>query len=412
MKQGAERLIALWVVFVAVHALTAWLGWVYPSQPMGDVVLVYEPWATAAVSGGPIVGITETWVYPQLALAPILLVKAMAVPFVGLLGVSGAYLVAWAILVTALDALAFAVLLGRSPSAPRRTAAWFWSAALLLLGPIALYRLDAVTLPIVVIAGLWLVSRPALAAALLTIGAWIKIWPGAVLLAALIAGRRRLRMIVAALMVTTAVIAGLLLLGAHEHLFGFLAEQGGRGLQIEAVAATPFLWAVPGGSAGIEYSFDILTFQVAAPGADVVAAALSGVMVAVVAGILALSGWKAMRGAAFARLLPTLALSLVAALIVTNKVGSPQFQVWLIAPVILWLVFDRARAVLPAVVVLALCVLTCLVYPLGYDALLQGQVLPIVVLSVRNLLLVVLLVIGIRAVVRTPADGEDRSRSL
>lgn len=412
MKQGAERLIALWVVFVAIHALIAWLGWVYPSQPMGDVVLVYEPWATAAVSGGPIVGITETWVYPQLALVPLLLAKAMAVPLVGVLGVSGAYLVAWAILVSALDALAFAVLLGRSPSAPRRTAAWFWSAALLLLGPIGLYRLDAVTLPIVVIAGLWLVSRPALAAALLTIGAWIKIWPGAVLLAALVAGRHRLRTVVAALAVTAAVVTGLLLLGAREHLFGFLTEQGGRGLQIEAVAATPFLWAVPGGSARIEYSFDILTFQVAAPGADVVAAALSGVMVAVVAGILALSGWKAMRGAAFARLLPPLALSLVAALIVTNKVGSPQFQVWLIAPVILWLVFDRVRAAVPTVVVLLLCILTCLVYPLGYDALLQAQVLPIVVLSVRNALLLILLVIGIRAVVRTPDGAADRTEPL
>ncbi|MFK0401553.1 hypothetical protein ACIQTT_04430 [Microbacterium sp. NPDC090225] len=412
MKRGTGRLIALWVVFIAVHALTAWLGWVYPSQPMGDVVLVYEPWATAAVSGGPIVGITETWVYPQLALAPMLLVKAMAVPFVGFLGVSGAYLVAWALFVTALDALAFAVLLGRSPSAPRRTAAWFWSAALLLLGPIALYRLDAVTLPIVVVAGLWLVSRPALAAALLTIGAWIKIWPGAVLLAALIAGRHRLRLIVTALAVTAAVVAGLLLLGAREHLFGFLTQQGGRGLQIEAVAATPFLWAVPGGSARIEYSFDILTFQIAAPGADIVAVALTGAMVVVVAGILVLSGWKAIRGAAFARLLPPLALSLVAALIVTNKVGSPQFQVWLIAPVILWLVLDRVRAVLPAAVVLVLCALTCLVYPIGYDGLLHGQILPIVVLSARNLLLAVLLVIGIRAVVRTPANGSDRSQSL
>lgn len=409
MNRGGARLTAIWVTFVAVHVLTAWLGWVYPSQPMGDVVLVYEPWATAALSGGPIVGITETWVYPQLALAPLLLVKAMSLPLVGLLGVSGAYLVAWAALVTALDALGLAVLLGRSPSAPRRTAAWFWSAALLLLGPIALYRLDAVTLPITLIAGLWLVSRPALAAALMTVGAWIKIWPGAVLLAAIIAGRRRLRMVIAALAVTGAVVVGLLLLGAREHLFGFLSQQGGRGLQIEAVAATPFLWAVPGGGARIEYSFDILTFQIAAPGAGAVAAALSGAMVVGVLGILALAGWKAMRGAAFARLFPPLALALVAALIVTNKVGSPQFQVWLIAPALLWIVFDRVRAVVPAVVVLVLCGLTCLVYPLGYDALLRAEVLPIVVLSARNLLLVGLLVIGGGALMRIPADRSARS---
>lgn len=410
MTRGSGRLLALWSAFLAVHALTAWLGWVYPSQPMGDVVLVYEPWASAALSGGPVVGVTETWVYPQLALAPIVLAKMLAAPFVGLLGVSGSYLIAWALLVTALNALAFGVLLGRSPSAPRRIAGWFWTGALLLLGPIALYRLDAITLPIAVIAGLWLVSRPALAAALLTVGAWIKIWPGAILLAALVAGRHRVRMLLSALGVTAVVVVTLLLLGAREEVLGFLTEQGGRGLQIEAVAATPFLWLAAAGSARIEYSFDILTFQVGATGADAVSALLTPLMIIVIAGILLVAALKALRRAPFARLFPPLALSLVVALMVTNKVGSPQFHVWLLAPVILWLVFDRVRARVPAMLVLALCFLTFLVYPLSYDALLQAQLLPIAVLSMRNILLIVLLVVGVRALVRVPSSRPLKSK--
>ncbi|MFS0852449.1 hypothetical protein [Microbacterium sp. 179-I 3D4 NHS] len=403
-RRARARLLLLWGAFLVVHVVTAALGWVYPSQPMGDVVLVYEPWASAALSGGAVVGVTDTWVYPQLALVPMLAAGLLSTPLVGVLGASTAYLLAWAALMTVLDTVAFATLLGRSPAAPRRAAAWFWTGALLLLGPVGLYRIDAVTVPVVVLAAAWLVSRPALAAALLAVGAWIKIWPGAVLLAAVVAGRARLRMLSAALMVTAGVIATLLLLGAREEVFGFLAEQTGRGLQIEAVAATPFLWMAARGDARIEYSFDILTFQVAAPGADVVAALLTPLMAVVVVGLTVLGLSRARRGASMARLLPPLALALVTALIVTNKVGSPQFQTWLIAPVVLWIVFDRRRAGLPAAMVLGLCLLTWLVYPIGYDALLQAWPLAVVVLSLRNALLIVLLVVAVRAILRAPAS--------
>ena len=402
-RTATIRLLALWCAFLLVHLITAWLGWLYPSQPMGDVVLVYEPWASSALSGGPIVGVTETWVYPQLALVPMLLAAGLAAPLVPLLGVSSAYLVSWALLVTVLDAVAFGVLLGRSPSHTRRIAAWFWCAALLLLGPIALYRIDAITVPLAVMGGLWLVSRPMIATALLTVGAWIKIWPGALVLAAVVAARGRLRILLTAVAVSCGVVAVLFLLGADTEIFGFLTEQTGRGLQIEAVAATPFLWLAVAGAARIEYSFEILTFQITAPGVDAVAAVLTPVMVLSVLAVTAIGAWKAVRGASFSRLFPPLALSLVALLIVTNKVGSPQFQTWLIAPVILWVVLDRARSRTPAVLVLALCLLTCLVYPLGYDALLRAETLPVAVLTVRNILLLVLLVVGVRAVMRVPA---------
>ncbi len=401
-RASTIRVAVLWCAFLLVHLLTAWLGWVYPSQPMGDVVLVYEPWASSALGGGPIVGITETWVYPQVALVPMLIAAALAAPLVPVLGVSSAYLVGWAALVIILDAIAFGVLVGRSPAHARRVAAWFWCAALLLLGPIALYRIDAITVPLAVIGGLWLVTRPALGAAILTIGAWIKIWPGALVLAAVVAVRARVRVVLAAAVVTAGVVAALFLLGADTEILGFLTEQTGRGLQIEAVAATPFLWLAVTGAARIEYSFEILTFQITAPGVDAVAAALTPLMVIAVLAVTALGAFKAARGASFPRLFPPLALTLVTLLIVTNKVGSPQFQTWLIAPVILWIVLDRVRARVPAVVVLALCLLTCMVYPLGYDALLRADALAVAVLTVRNILLVVLLILGVRALLRVP----------
>ena len=400
----------LWCAFVVVHLIVAVTGWLYPSQPMGDVVLVYEPWSSAALSGGPIVGVTETWVYPQLALVPMLVAKVLSAPLIAVMGVSEAYLIAWAALVVLLDLIAFGVLVGRSSSQPRRIAAWFWTAALVLLGPIAMYRIDAVTVPIAVIGGLWLTRRPAVAAALLTVGAWIKIWPGALLLAAVVAARSRMRMLITAVAVSAVIVVLLFLLGADTEIFGFLTEQTGRGLQIEAVAATPFLWLALAGSARIEYSFEILTFQISAPGADAVSAVLTPLMAILIVVIAVIGARKAAKGASLPRLFPPLALSLVAALIVGNKVGSPQFQTWLIAPVILWVVLDRARAAVPATLVLALCALTCLVYPLTYDALLRAELLPVVVLTLRNILLVVALAAGIRALVRVPAHRPSNNR--
>lgn len=408
-RRVTAHVVWLWAAFLGIHLVTAIAGWVYPSQPMGDVVLVYEPWATSALSGGAIVGVSETWVYPQLALLPMMLAKILSLPLVGVLGVSAAYLIAWVLLVSIVDVVVFGVLLGRSPSGPRRSAAWFWCAGLLLLGPVALYRIDAITLPIAVLGVLWVVRRPGVAAALFTIAAWIKIWPGALLVAAIVAGRARVRMLIVACAVTVAVIATLLLLGARDEVWGFLTEQGGRGLQIEAVGATPFLWLALFGEAQIAYSFEILTFQIAAPGADAVGAALTPVMVLMVGAVLVTGVIRVARGAAFARMFAPLSLALVTTLIVANKVGSPQFQVWLIAPVIAWILFDRTRAAVPVALTLVSCALTCLVYPLSYDALLRAELLPVLILTLRNIVLMVLLAVSVLAVVRAPSRHERRA---
>lgn len=396
------RVAILWSAFLAAHVLIAWLGWVYPAQPMGDVVLVYQPWSQSALAGGEIVGITEPWVYPQPALVSMLLTQLISWPLNALVGTTGAYLIGWAVLITALDAVGFGILVGRVGTAARRSAGWFWTAALALLGPIAMYRIDAVTVPLAVIGGCWLVKRPAMASALLALAAWIKIWPGALLVAAVVAARTRMRMLLVAVAVSGGIILILLLLGADRHLFGFIGEQTGRGLQIEAVAATPFLWMAAAGAASIDYSFEILTFQISAPGVDVLSALLTPLMLLAAIAATVVGVVKAGRGASFPRLLPPLALTLVTVLIVANKVGSPQFQTWLIAPVILWVVFDRTRSAVPVAIALALGALTCLVYPLTYDALLRAETLPIILLTARNVLVVVLLVIAVRALLRVP----------
>ena len=76
------------------------------------------------------------------------------------------------------------------PDAPRPP--WFWLAYPgARSGRSAMYRIDAVTVPLAVAGCLWLVGRPWIASVLLAVATWIKVWPAALLAAALIAVRRR-----------------------------------------------------------------------------------------------------------------------------------------------------------------------------------------------------------------------------
>lgn len=375
----------LWVAFVIVHLGVGWLGFLMPNEPMGDVYRVYEPWARAAVEGGGIMGVTESWVYPQLALVPMILTLAFT-PFVS-------YTVGWAILVTAVDAVAFGMLVGRGRSTGRTSAAWFWLAFIALLGPVGLYRLDGLTAPLVIIGCLWLVGRPWAAAMILAAATWIKVWPAAILGAAVIAVRRRGAVIGGAAVVSALVLVALLAAGAGAHAFGFIGEQATRGLQVEAPAAAPYLWgallAVPGFS--VYYSFDIITFQVTGTDIDVTIALMTPVLVLAMVAITALGAWKAARGVPFVSLFPSLSLALVLGFIVFNKVGSPQYLVWLVPSLVVGLVVRRTAWFAPATLALAAALLTQLVYPILYQGILVPQPIAVVILTLRNLLLVALL---------------------
>ncbi len=376
----------LWVAFTAVHLVVAVLGFTMPSSPMGDVYLVYEPWSLDALAGRDIVGLDIDWVYPQLALLPMILAQ-------GLEWIAG-YEWAWALLVTGLDAIAFALLIGRGRSAGRTAGAVFWLAYLALLGPIGMYRIDAVTVPFAIAGCLWLVGRPWIASALLAIATWIKVWPAALLAAAVIAVRRRGALLGGALLVSAATVWTVIAMGGAGHLFGFIAGQTTRGLQLEAPVSMFYLWRAVAKIDGsfVFYDHDLLTFQVTGPEVDAVIALKTPLLIAVVAGIAGLGAFKAWRGASFAALFPPLALSLVLALIVVNKVGSPQFLTWVIAPVVIGLVIDRRRWWPIGLAALGAALLTQLVYPLLYSLLLVPHPLAVTVLTARNLLMVALLV--------------------
>ncbi len=398
-----SRRAELWIAFVLVHLVVAVLGFVLPNNPMGDVSLVYEPWARHAVEGSSIVGVTESWIYPQLALVPMVVA-------LGLEWIAG-YEIAWALLVTAANALAFALLVGRGRSSGRVRAAKFWLAFLLLLGPVGMYRLDGVTVSLAVAGCLWLVGRPLLASMLLAVGTWMKVWPAALLAAAVIAVRRRLVVVGGAVIVTVLTVLAVIGAGGGAHLLGFVAGQTGRGLQLEAPVTAWFLWQAVAGVDGafVYYDTEILTFQVTGPNVDLVIAAMTPVLALAVVAIAALGAARAWRGVSFAALFPPLSLALVLAFIVFNKVGSPQFLTWLIAPLVIGLVVDRRRWAAPAVAGLAAALLTQLVYPVLYDRLILADGVAAGILTARNVLLVALLVWAVVRVARVPRRVRPRT---
>lgn len=382
-----SRRSVLWIAFVLVHLGVSWLGFVMPNEPMGDVYRVYEPWSAQALRGGGIVGVDSAWVYPQLALVPMVLTQIIA-------SLVGSYTVAWAVLVALADAVAFAVLVGRGRSTGRAVAAWFWLAAIALLGPVGIYRLDGFTVPIVILACLWIIGRPWVASLLLSAVTWMKVWPAAVLAAGVIAARRRVPLLGGAVVVSALTLAGVAVAGGAANAFGFISDQTTRGLQVEAPVSMPYLWGALLRLDGfwVYYSMDLLTFQVTGTEIDTVIAAMTPLMILAVGAVAALGAVQAVRGVRFVTLFPSLALALVTGFIVFNKVGSPQYLCWLIPPVVIGLVLDRAVWFAPAGLTLGAALLTQLVYPVLYADILYPASLAVTLLTLRNLVLIALFV--------------------
>jgi hypothetical protein len=348
-------------------------------------------WAENAAAEYVRMGIDVPWVYPILAFAPMAASLVFGPEWYGQ---------TWLAIVVLLDAAAFAVLLGtRRLSRTRRIAAWWWLGFLALLGPIALGRIDAITVPLAITGMLWAAGRPRIAAVLLTIAMWVKVWPAAVLAALVVASRKRWEVVTATLALSAGILGVSLLAGSGLNAVGFVVEQAGRGLQIEAPPAVAWMWQIAAGSTDVEVVYDreILTFQISGPGADAAASATMPLMALGVAVVLALGIRAVRRGAAFGRLFPPLALSFVVVLMLANKVGSPQFVTWLAAPVVLGLVFGPRRFLVPAALAAAVALLTQVIYPYWYGWLMAANPGFVLVLTGKVALLIALLVWGIRA---------------
>lgn len=395
----------VWAAFLLVHLWLGLLNLYAPGLPLGDVTIVYKFWMDQATAADFWVGIDSVWVYPVVALVPM---------FAATLFGPDQYGSTWLTMVMLLDAVAFGFVTGWGRSRERTAVAWWWVAFLLLLGPIALGRIDSVTVPLALVGVTLIATRPQAAAVILAIATWVKVWPAALVGAALIALKDRWRILASVLVVSAVIVIVAVALGSGLNVFSFITQQTGRGVQVESPVATLWLWQALAGVPGAQVYYDneILTYQVQGPGIEV-AAALMTPLLGLAVLVVALLGVRATRaGASAGDLFPPLALALVTTLIAVNKVGSPQFIGWLAVPVVLGLATSASghgRSFrFPASLALVIAALTQVLYPYLYLELLYLNPLLLSVLTVRNILEFVLLGWAVLAVVRAPLQpGAD-----
>jgi hypothetical protein len=341
---------------------------------------------------------------------PVPAVLVLAAPYALLhaLGLGSLYVGSIVTLALALDAWFLALLLRTGRSTP----VWAWIAATPALGVVSYARFDLLPGVLVAAALLALAGAPRRAGVLGVLAAGVKYSPALVLpaLAAPAAGRARV--------IGAGAVAGILLVGASAAVGGWdrlvspLRYQENRGLQIESISATPAMirWAFSPDHYRVFYPSS-KAWEIQGPGTDALLLA-SGVL----SGLLLL-GLLALWACAWRRLRDTddgisvvvwLTLAAVIAFIVSGKVLSPQYLLWVlpVACAGLALVGERDRRGLArwTAVLLLVAALTHLIFPLGYAYLLTPSArsdVMIVVLVVRNLLLVGLGVTAFAATVRS-----------
>jgi hypothetical protein len=374
---AASFLVHLW-------ALTA--SKLFPDAiSFGDLSL-YDYWAYQVDNGIGVYGLVTEWVYPALAFVPIWIAGALNLV---------SYEVSWLALVFVLNTAAVLLLVrqednGRLFSGTH--ASWAFLSALLFLGPVAVSRIDSVSAALAIL-GLVAINRNStgIASALFTIAGWIKIWPVALFAAMIAVFKNKIQAVVVATIISASII-GIGLLAGGTKVFGFVLQQQERGIQIESVMATPWMWLAKFGSANIFFDDDILTNQVSGPLVQELAAVSNYLLVAAL-GITSLLAVRAVRaGRNRNQVFVLAALTGVLDLIVFNKVGSPQFMIWLAVPLVALVYFSINKSKVALALGAAILLLTQLVYPVLYIELLGLETMPLVLLTVRNLLLVALLI--------------------
>ena len=357
-----------------------------------SVADVYHPWFEV-LRTGVFPAHDVSWQYPPGA-AGLMLWPAL-VPFTD-------YGHAFITLCALCDAAVMAMLWLRSSRDGGRGLAgcWVWTLGLPLLWTTPWNRFDVMVTALAVAALLavdWRGARgvggDALFGVLVGLGVLVKVWP--VLLLVGTARGRRSRVSWAAAGATVA-LGAVLFAATMPGAFDFLTAQRDRGIEFESLPALPFQLARHLGWSGRigvhEGSTEFLGPWVR-PVADL-SEALS------VAAMGWLLWWRARADRAADWVLPDAAFTAVLLFVVTSRVLSPQYLVWLVGLAAVCLLRPASSQRPVAVLVLLACPLTMAIFPFLGRALVHGSILPAVLLTLRDLLLLAAALLSARRLLR------------
>ena len=356
-----------------------------------DVKVIYQGWSQV-LSTGTFPLDDMTWQYPPLA--------ALVMLLPGWLPWS--YFTGFLVLVLACDALVGALLLRAWRRGGSRAGVWLWVLAVPLLGPTVFCRFDLVV-TVVAVAGLLAAARrPVLGGVLAGVGAMLKVWPVLTVLGAP-RGRRTREAVLA--VAGSALALGFVFAVTMNGAFSFLGFQEGRGVEVESLGAVPFEAArLLGwhGKAAMNYgSVELLGSGVALVGT---------LMVALSAGAFGwLLLWRARARRWTAATPLDAALTALLLFVVTSRVISPQYLVWLIGLASVCLTCRRTTQRPVAWLVLAACPFTFLEFPLLFADVMAFRPLGSAALVIRNLLLLAAALLSCRRLWReTVSAGPEQ----
>ena len=331
--------------------------------------------------------------YPPLALLPFALPRlatfGLPIDFIGYVWL---FLIQNAIFST-LIALVIVQIRGLRAAGP---ALALYALLVAVSAPLLPWRYDLFPALLTVLALLCLLrQRPGWAGIWLGLGVAAKLYPAVLLLifgAYYLAGKNRPALMRLALGSAGALAATLLpfVLIAPGPLLSFLRYHELRGLQLESLPAGAIVLAHVLGMTSARLEFNYGALHVVSPLAGAVLSWLPAIFVVLFGAVLAscLARFReeqAAGGCVTSESLVAYSVAVLLAFIVTNKVFSPQYLIWLLpfAPLL------RLRQ---ASALLAICALTIVLFPFDYDHLLGMELLPVLLLNLRNLLVVALLV--------------------
>jgi len=277
--------------------------------------------------------------------------------------------------------------------------AWFWILWPILMGPLVLTRFDLVP-TFFALLGLIVLSnqkiRPYLSGFLLGIGALVKLWP---MLLFVIYPKNTIKK-VSTSFISTLVLVILFMSTWSVGFTNFLNNQTSRGLQVESIAATPFVLAKLFG-ANVEYPFRYGSLEVQALYANQIGFLLNLFTLIVFMILFILNYQNKLNNLNFF----DKALVIVMISIALSRVFSPQFWVWIGGLAALALINKETKLKKVIVLLSISAFITQLIYPGQYVQLLSGDVFATLLQLMRVTLFVWALVLGTKLLLK-PTSGK------
>ena len=372
----------LLVSFVASHGVLAFLA-DHPEHYGPDDVKVtgdpefYRYWGELVVEREAAVYSEVPIEYPPGALPFVFIPQATRAE-------EGSYRTPFVLLMLVVDVIAFVALVVLGRRRASLAGAWYWTGAVVLIGPIAFVRLDLVPAAATVLA-LERLDRRAEGAA----GAWLglgilaKLYPALLLPAAAAFARDKARLLAGtAIVIVVGLLPFVAALGPlYDSVIGYHAE---RGIQVESTWGLVLLVAARlGESVGITYDFG--AYHMVSNATGLMEAASAALVLGSLGG-LAVLAWRRARASQGPD--PGILLASLCAFAALGTVFSPQYMIWLAAIAAVGIAIDRRRLLLPCALLLAASALTQALYPWLYNHMLAAETMPLVLLGARNALVV------------------------